>query len=149
MTATNHFLAGVVVASLVGKPEFALPLAFTSHFALDALPHFGDSHYHQKLRTFAFIWITDFVILLGILALTLVNNPWWYAACGFLGTSPDFAWIYRFYFFNKNVDANTKNMNWFNKFHNNIQKFEFRGGMLVEIPFAIILILVLLNRGVL
>lgn len=149
MTATNHFLAGVTVASLVGKPEFALPLAFMSHFFLDALPHFGDSHYHQKLRTFALIWLADFVILLGLLTLTIIKNPWWYALAGFLGTSPDLAWIYRFYFVSKNVDAKTKNMSRFNKFHNNIQKFEFRKGMIVEIPFAVLLIWLLLHRGVL
>ena len=149
MTATNHFLAGVTIASFVGKPELALPLAFISHYILDALPHFGDSKYHQKLRSFALIWLGDFVVLMCILLLVIIRNPWWYAVAGFLGTSPDLAWIYRFYFVNKNVDANVKNMNWINKFHNNIQKFEFRRGMIVEIPFAIMLVLILINRGVL
>lgn len=148
MTATNHFLVGVTVASFTRKPEIALPLAFISHFLLDALPHFGDSHYHQKLKKFAIVWLADFIVLMCALALTLINNPWWYAVAGFLGTSPDLAWIYRFYFVNKNVDAETKNMSLLNKFHNNIQKFEFRGGMLVEIPLAVVLIWLLYNRGV-
>jgi hypothetical protein len=149
MTATNHYITGVAIATLIPNPAVALPLALLSHFVLDALPHFGDSKYHQKLRAFALIWLSDFIILISMLCLTLLKNPWWYALAGFLGTSPDLAWIYRFYFVNKNVDAHTKNMNWINKFHNNIQKFEFRGGMLVEIPFAIALTLVLINKGTL
>jgi hypothetical protein len=148
MTATNHFLAGVTIASFVGKPALALPLAFMSHYFLDTLPHFGDSKYHQRLKVFIMIWLVDFLVLMCVLGLTLLSSPWWYALAGFLGTSPDLAWVYRFYFVDRNVDINPKNMHWVNKFHNNIQKFEHKWGLIVEIPFAVGLIWLLVNRGV-
>ena len=45
MTATNHALSGALIGLAVMQPILALPLAFVSHFMLDAVPHFGfDEH---------------------------------------------------------------------------------------------------------
>lgn len=39
MTATNHALTGAVIALAINEPWLAIPLAFLSHFAIDAIPH--------------------------------------------------------------------------------------------------------------
>jgi hypothetical protein len=40
MTATNHGLMGIVIGAYMPLP-YAIPVAFVSHFILDALPHYG------------------------------------------------------------------------------------------------------------
>jgi len=41
MTITNHILAGAIIGAVIKEPALALPIAFASHFVMDALPHFG------------------------------------------------------------------------------------------------------------
>ncbi len=41
MTGFNHAVTGALIAGAVGNPFLAIPLAFASHFVLDAIPHFG------------------------------------------------------------------------------------------------------------
>jgi hypothetical protein len=49
MTATNHMLAGAVVAVGLQHPLLIAPIAVLSHFVLDGLPHFGvHRHDHAK-----------------------------------------------------------------------------------------------------
>ena len=42
MLITNHVLSGAVIGAAVDNPAAALPLGVASHFALDALPHWGE-----------------------------------------------------------------------------------------------------------
>ncbi|HEX9153878.1 MAG TPA: hypothetical protein VF809_03595 [Candidatus Saccharimonadales bacterium] len=42
MIAFDHAITGAVVAFLIKRPKAAIPLAFLSHFCLDAIPHFGN-----------------------------------------------------------------------------------------------------------
>ena len=41
MLITNHVLSGAAIGAAVGNPAAALPLGVASHFALDAVPHWG------------------------------------------------------------------------------------------------------------
>jgi hypothetical protein len=41
MLVTNHVLSGAAVGTFVRSPLLALPLGVASHFALDAVPHWG------------------------------------------------------------------------------------------------------------
>jgi hypothetical protein len=41
MLITNHVLSGAAIGAASGRPAAALPLGVASHFALDALPHWG------------------------------------------------------------------------------------------------------------
>src|SRR5947209_17919284 len=41
MLITNHVLSGALIGAAASSPAAALPLAAASHFALDALPHWG------------------------------------------------------------------------------------------------------------
>lgn len=39
MTATAHALVGAAIAKAIPNPAIAIPLAFASHFIMDAVPH--------------------------------------------------------------------------------------------------------------
>lgn len=39
MFVTSHLLTGAAIGSVVPNPLLTIPLAFVSHFAMDALPH--------------------------------------------------------------------------------------------------------------
>lgn len=41
MLITNHVLSGAVIGALTRRPAVALALGAASHFALDAVPHWG------------------------------------------------------------------------------------------------------------
>lgn len=88
MTATNHALTGAVIALAIKRPELAIPLAFLSHFALDAIPHYNPPKLHARQfhalevswakkfndHTFRLIFATDmFLLALITLSLLLVN----------------------------------------------------------------------------
>ena len=42
MTATGHAIIGTVIAVKIGNPQLAVPLAFASHIAADAFPHWDE-----------------------------------------------------------------------------------------------------------
>jgi len=42
MFLTPHVAVGVAIGSLIPNPVLAVPLAFASHFVLDAVPHWDD-----------------------------------------------------------------------------------------------------------
>lgn len=49
MTATAHAVIGTIIAAKIGNPAFAIPLAFASHIAADAFPHWDvGTNGHKK-----------------------------------------------------------------------------------------------------
>jgi hypothetical protein len=43
MLVTNHVLSGATIGSLIARPVPAFAVGVASHFALDAIPHWGDA----------------------------------------------------------------------------------------------------------
>ena len=85
MTTTAHALTGAAIAVVIKKPKLAIPLAFLSHFACDALPHFGIGMNFGSTNMFAWL-IIDGLAAIGFAIFLLykkVNNPWLLAICGF------------------------------------------------------------------
>jgi hypothetical protein len=97
MTSTSHALVSAAIAVAVPNPEVSLPLAFFSHFIMDAVPHwdFGTNwRSRSKLATgaiaiadtilgftlayFLFAWKVDVWILFA--AVALGNLPDWLEA---------------------------------------------------------------------
>ena len=104
MTAPNHALTGALIGLTVSNPLLALPLAFLSHFALDAIPHY-DPPEQDKAKLFnSRRFFVEFLLIGALLCLALVlllawRRPehWVVAAiCAFLATSPDLFWIPRY-----------------------------------------------------
>lgn len=97
MTATNHVLTGAVIGAAIQQPVLALPLAFVSHFACDALPHFGnDKELPFKSWRYALYLAADCGLAATILLLLLLLQPqnWLLIiACGVFAASPDLMWL--------------------------------------------------------
>jgi hypothetical protein len=129
MTASNHVVTGAVIAAVIDKPIIALPLAFISHFVLDALPHFG---WEKRDRTFLFILAADMAIaasvLLSIMMLQLLNWPLLVAA-GIIASSPDLLWLYYLVY---DLKGTQKAKGPFARFASKIQWSETTWGIIME-----------------
>lgn len=143
MTATNHALTGALVAITIDKPLLAIPLAFASHFVLDALPHFGypDAGYGETFghRLAWFVSAMDITAFVALIFLSWQQVLLVYA-CAFVAISPDFAWPYRYFFFEKRGLAKPGEGNRFNRWHNRIQWCERPWGIWFEIGWFILIL---------
>jgi hypothetical protein len=98
MTGTNHALTGAFIGATITAPFVALPLAFVSHFVLDALPHYGDgtgtnvpaSAHLRKVVKFDISLVT--LLFLSILILQPANWLIIILAAG-LAMAPDLMWL--------------------------------------------------------
>lgn len=140
MTATNHMLTGAVIAAAVQQPILVVPLAFLSHFVLDAFPHFGveesDSAARNNHPLFRAVLTIDLIIL--FLALIFVpilfhqGVSWWILLLGMLAAyAPDVVWLSHFYHDHKGHIR--KEPIRLTKFHQKIQWFERPPGLITEI----------------
>lgn len=125
MLAINHALTGAVIGLSIGNPVLAIPAAFVSHFALDAVPHYdppGTEHTRISTARFTKQLTTDASVCLILVIILCFAKPtdWLLAsACAFVATSPDFFWLPKYIAAQKNkVLTNT---NWFLRFHSFVQ----------------------------
>lgn len=146
MTTANHVLVGTLIAVTVKQPALVLPLAFASHFVLDALPHFGysGSGYGVAFRHKAF-FAMEFFGLTGI-ALLLATSLYGFnlvLLASIIAVSPDFEWVYRYFLYERKGLKPPKTF--LTDFHKKIQWCERSWGMIPEIIFFAILYTVLLK----
>jgi len=138
MTLTNHMLAGSLLARLFPLP-IALPLAFLSHFVLDALPHYGYRTFDERAKhipTLFAVVIVD-VIVAGLLVAWLISHGHFsWLLAGVVAFSPDLLWVYRFIFEEKFGRIKPNEGGRFVQFHAGLQKYEFRFGWLLEMGVA-------------
>ena len=147
MTGTNHFLTGAAIGLSVTQPVIALPLAFLSHFVLDALPHFGvayDENLKSRPKIFSRVTWVDAPIGAGLLLLAALTQPWLVPVCMVLALSPDFVWIYKFLVLEQSGKLPPTPKGPISQFHKDIQRYERSWGIYVEIVFAAVL-LILVN----
>lgn len=136
MTATNHALTGAFIGLVVSEPVLALPLAFASHFVMDAIPHFGagkEDGKWVKSAKFAKLLIAETsVCFLIVLALVVMRPRHWLIAaiCAFLAASPDFISIRKFVILKQNKKFRPNKLEALLK---KIQWFEHPSGAVVEI----------------
>jgi hypothetical protein len=96
MTATNHALTGAIIGLTVSQPWLAVPFAFASHFALDALPHFEMPNNDIGSSRFRNFLLLDMLLCIMLVAILLAAGTpqWWMVAfCAFVATSPDLMWF--------------------------------------------------------
>ncbi len=145
MTATNHVLAGAVIAASVKKPELAIPLAFISHFVMDGLPHFHPSQVSSKLAqkiAYSDAAVAIFLSLVLLVRLKAGTPGWLILTCAFLAVSPDFVWVWRYYKLKNLEKVFSEPMSWFSRFHEKIQWSESQlGGGLVELGWFVLLVI--------
>lgn len=148
MTGTNHVLTGAGVALFISTPAVALPVAFVSHFILDALPHFGvayDKVAGRRPKIFSYVTWTDAVIVCVLLVTAIVLHSWLALACMIAALSPDFVWIYKYVFREKFGSLPPSPKGPVSQFHKAIQQYERHWGLYIEIGFAIVLGAVIWN----
>lgn len=97
MTASNHVAAGALIAAALPQPALAIPLAFISHFVMDALPHYGDNDNHSWLnRHFKYVLGVDMLLTSAILLTLIAAQPVGWVLlviCGLVAVSPDILWV--------------------------------------------------------
>jgi len=128
MTAPNHALTGAVIGLVVSNPALALPLAFLSHFACDAIPHYdspgedGPRRFNSKRFVYEFLVIGAALCLAIVLLLAVARPRHWLVAaiCAFLAASPDLFWIPRFLYARRTYTEKLQ-WNWFLQFHSWVQ----------------------------
>jgi hypothetical protein len=147
MRAVVHVAAGAVIVANISNPWISLPLAVAAHFILDALPHYGDikAHRAQQLAAQRFAVPVDaLAALLMLLAIVLFYpaNPLLVALGGILCASPDLGHIFPFVRYLRTGEASVSK-DWLSRFHDRIQWCERRWGLVVELPFLVVMLFVL------
>ncbi len=147
MTAINHILLGATIGSML-PPAIAIPVAITSHFLLDALPHYGIKTLVDRRSDP--VWKIDaaliIVFVIYFIFFAHIDRAFWVAIGSFAAVSPDFAWIYRFAVVERFGSIAPKpSENWLNKFHANIQKYESPKRWWIEILVFISFLGIVLN----
>jgi hypothetical protein len=133
-------MTGAIIGLSVGQPVLAIIVALLSHFALDAIPHFGFDEPETKLYKsvkFKAYLITEALIcfvLVATLASAQPNNWMLAAICAFVAAAPDLLSINHF---RKVQDDEVWKPSLYSRFAGGIQWFEHRIGGLVEAAWAV------------
>ena len=141
MTASNHLLTGAAIAVAVRQPFLAIPLAFVSHFVLDAIPHFGveeEVEGHNKSNLFWAIFGLDvllFIVWLFYMPHLLHSHlaRWIIISCMLAAYVPDTVWLYRFWY--AKITHSYARRGILTRFHKKIQH-EYLWGIAVEIVWG-------------
>jgi len=132
---------GAAIALVIRQPILAIPLACLSHFALDALPHFGyDGAGFNELLKHRRTWIVESVNIVGVplLIYLLWGQSLWLYAAAFAAILPDLMWVYHYFRYeNKGLNPPSSRII---RFHYKIQWFERPSGIVAEFIFLILLV---------
>ena len=72
MLLTNHVLSGALIGALARRPLPAFAAGVASHFALDAVPHWGD---WGSRRRYLRVAVADGLISLGVAGAVTAISP--------------------------------------------------------------------------
>ncbi len=71
MLETPHVVVGATIATKIGNPFLAIPLAFLSHFVLDKVPHWNP-HLNTEIKKYGKPTKNSTIIVVGDVVLSLV-----------------------------------------------------------------------------
>lgn len=147
MRAINHALTGALIG-LSLPPAIAIPLAPISHYALDALPHWGRANSKIGDRLFQYELIVDALLCFGLVVVLFLLRPdrWLLAAvCAFLAAGVDFMWIPT-YLKMRRGGARPVHTNPLVKLHKWIQWYERPLGAITEVVWATAMVTLMFAR---
>ncbi|MEZ0108345.1 hypothetical protein ABH920_002343 [Catenulispora sp. EB89] len=75
MLVTNHVLSGAVIGAAVRRPLPALAIGVASHFALDALPHWGKWETEQQFLRVAVADGLTGLAAMGVITRAVLRTP--------------------------------------------------------------------------
>jgi hypothetical protein len=151
MTITNHLLVGAIIGLTVSNPVVAIVLAFASHFAMDALPHFGypgQKGYTEvlKYRLSHLVIVGTFITSLAVVAILAITGHPFALLTGLVAASPDAIGLYNYLKYDKkNIPARGFIKHFQVNFHRKIQRYERPWGLYIEIAATIILGLIFIK----
>jgi hypothetical protein len=150
MTAVNHAVFGSLVVAYAGNPIIGLPLAFLSHFLLDAMPHFGahtvakpGSHEYKAIIKFDTFMTASFVLVVGFAGYRAGLEWWLLPLGGMIGWSPDIMW-YKHY--KSDIAGKPREWDPVRRLHKKIQRFEISWGWAIEMLWFVLLVALLSNK---
>lgn len=154
MTGINHGMSGAVIALSVKNPPVAVPLAFVSHFAQDAIPHwnYGVSREEHKTgnfftRRFNVSLLADFlvsVVLMVVLAFIFPAQKWLIWACMIAAASPDLMWAY-YRLYRRHIQKQKPHYDPLARLHSKLQWSQTARGGLVEVAWFLLTGVIILN----
>lgn len=145
MLVTNHALTGALLGSVLPLPV-AAPLAFASHFVLDALPHYGEHKSARNSSTpYRTIVFTDTFFALSLNIPAVMHNQWNMIICGWIAYSPDITLIYSYFKNGRSLNDADHISGPLTKFHVKIQ-YEKPWGIFPELGIAAMLFVLYLHR---
>jgi hypothetical protein len=154
MTITNHLLAGTLIGLTVSQPELAIVLAYSSHFAMDAIPHYGypgghdftSSIIEQKKHklTYPVVLLTT-ITFIALLIFIMHKHQYFALIAGLVAVIPDGFLVFNYYFYERKKKEMKGLLAYLNlKFHGKIQ-FERPWGVITEVVVATGLFVLLLR----
>jgi hypothetical protein len=146
MTGTNHGMTGAAIALVVREPMVAIPLSFASHFACDALPHFGLPDDQLFTKKFNIILAADFliaVIMMLILGGMFPSQKWLVWSCMVAAASPDLMQAY-YRLYVEHIKKFKVKYDPLFSFHARIQWYQKVPGLAFEVPWFIAMWLIVL-----
>lgn len=149
MRAINHAITGAIIGVTIDQPLVAIPLAFVSHFALDAVPHEGGDGRKKPLplngRIFRGTLLAD-ALACGLLVvyLALAGASVLSMICAFVATSPDLMWLGMFLKAQKGK-SHAHPQYAFARFHAWIQWYQRPPGIIIEVMYFFLSMTVLVR----
>lgn len=143
MTATAHALVSGAIAAAIGNPTVALPLAFVSHFLMDAVPHWdiGTNWRARSKRNTGAIAIADTIIGFSLTYFMFAGkaDPTVLLAAMVAGNLPD--WLeapYYIFFARQNTHEPSDRASFWEKLTYGIYKIENMFHTKAQFPFGVV-----------
>lgn len=150
MTSANHMLAGAAIALTVSNPVLAVTAALGSHYAMDALPHFGykQGGYGNALKHRLTYWVVGISsIQLLLFSVFLLSQSQFFAlGCAIVAVSPDIVGALQYFIYekkNKSVPVILQIHR--DRLHARIQKFERPWGLAVDVVFSVVVTFIVID----
>ncbi len=129
MQALNHMVFGGLVGLTFNDPVVAIPIALSSHFLMDVIPHYGnDPKTARGTRAYNLRIVLDTLACILVMTFFLSLHPpntSLFVLCAIFAVLPDLFWPLALY-------VKQKGIVWeFFKFHKRIQ-YESRAGIYLE-----------------
>lgn len=134
MLSTPHLLVGAAIAQSIPEPAIALPLAFASHFVLDATPHWDGSPEAPFSKKVVGGVVLDYIFGISLIYMITLGDPNQFVILlgAFLATLPDFIMT-----FSRHIQTPLMKLPLvahFNKYHRHIQvNVNFASGLLTGV----------------
>ena len=143
MRAINHAMTGAIIGLSITAP-IALPLAFVSHFAMDAVPHHDNPNLSRKKFT-QFLALDICLCIALVIVLFIIQPKYWFLAilCAALATSPDIMWFKPFITHASSKPKPLHKRSILVRFHTKVQWYQEPIGIISEIIWGIITFVVL------